>query len=80
MLQNQFIKDRTVKSKFENDIIEDEVKSLLSNGIIRPSKSPWSSPIILIPKTDGSKRMCVNYKKLNNVTVKDKYPIPRIHI
>ena len=67
------------KSKFENQIIEKEIQKLLENKIIQPSKSPWSSPIILIPKPDGSKRMCVDYKKLNSITIKDKYPIPRIN-
>ena len=67
------------KSKFENQIIEKEIQKLLENNIIQPSKSPWSSPIILIPKPDGSKRMCVDYKKLNSITIKDKYPIPRIN-
>ena len=66
------------KSKYEQDIIDNEIESLLKAGIIRPSKSAWSAPIVLIPKPDGTKRMCINYKKLNNITKKDAYPIPRI--
>ena len=66
------------KSKYENDLIDKEVNNLLLNNIIQPSKSPWSSPIVLIPKPDGSKRMCINFKSLNRITTKDKFPIPRI--
>ena len=66
------------RSKYENEIIENKVKRLLENNIIRHSKSPWSSQIVLIPKPDKTKRMCVNYKPLNKLTVKDKYPIPRV--
>ena len=60
----------------------DEVKKLLSEmqqkEIITPSKSPWASPIVLVPKKDGSVRFCVDYRKVNNITHKDAYPLPRI--
>jgi hypothetical protein len=60
----------------------DEVKKLLNqmlkDGHIGPSKSPWSSPIVLIDKNDGSIRLCVDYRKLNDITQSDGYPIPRI--
>ena len=47
-------------------------------GVIKPSTSPRSSPIVLVPKKDGSLRFCIDYRKLNSVTKKDVYPLPRI--
>uniref|UniRef100_A0A1X7SDE3 Reverse transcriptase domain-containing protein n=1 Tax=Amphimedon queenslandica TaxID=400682 RepID=A0A1X7SDE3_AMPQE len=51
---------------------------MLDNNIISRSHSPWSSPIILVKKKDGSLRFCVDYRKVNEVTRKDAYPLPRI--
>ena len=60
----------------------DEIKRLLAEmqekDIITPSKSPWASPIVLVPKKDGSVRFCVDYRKVNELTHKDAYPIPRV--
>ena len=53
-----------------------EVSKMLDTGIITPSCSPWSSPIVLITKKDGSCRFCVNYRKLNSVTINDSYSLP----
>ncbi|GFX33791.1 retrovirus-related Pol polyprotein from transposon 412 [Trichonephila clavipes] len=61
---------------------QEEVGTLLremqENNIIEPSSSPWASPIVLVRKKDGSTRFCVDYRKLNDVTKKDSYPLPRI--
>ena len=60
------------------ETLGEEIRELLALGIIRPSTSEWAAPIILVPKKDGSKRLCVDFRKLNQVTRADPYPIPRI--
>ena len=57
--------------------IQNQVQSLLDSGQIEASESPWASPVLLVPKKDGGWRMCVDYRKLNAVTKKVSYPIPR---
>ncbi|GBN26385.1 Retrovirus-related Pol polyprotein from transposon 297 [Araneus ventricosus] len=54
------------------------VKEMVDNGIIEESSGPWASPIVLVKKKDGSTRFCVDYRKLNKITIKDSYPLPRI--
>ncbi|KAM9950909.1 hypothetical protein ACTFIT_000004 [Dictyostelium discoideum] len=68
--------------KFTNeqkDFLDEHIKELLKYKIIRESNSQVSSSVVLRPKPDGSMRMCINYTKLNNITVKDRYPIPDIN-
>ena len=59
-------------------VIEDEINRMLKEDQIQPSRSPWASPITLVDKKDGSTRFCVDYRKLNNVTVKETPILPHI--
>ena len=58
--------------------VDTEVKRMLEGGVIRQSYSPWSSPAVMVRKRDGSWRFCVDYRKVNETTQKDAYPLPRI--
>ena len=62
----------------QRKVIETHVKDMAHRGVIRPPKSPWSSPVVLVGKKDGSTRFCVDFRKVNAVTRKDVYPLPRI--
>lgn len=62
----------------KREIEKEEIEKMLERGVIEPSNSPWSSPIVLVSKKDGSTRFCIDYRKLNEVTVQDAYPIPRV--
>ena len=64
-------------SPAETQTQREEVLKMLAAGVIVPSNSPWTSPVVLVNKKDGSKRFCVDYRKLNDVTQKDVYPLPR---
>lgn len=65
-------------SESEREIIRDIVDELLEKGIVRESNSPYASPVLLVAKKNGEKRLCVDYRALNNITEKDKYPLPII--
>ncbi|UYV66796.1 hypothetical protein LAZ67_4002874, partial [Cordylochernes scorpioides] len=62
----------------ERRLIQDEVNKMIENHIVKPSESPWSSPVILVRKKDGTWRFCVDYRRLNKITKKDVYPLPSI--
>ncbi|KAJ9561460.1 hypothetical protein OSB04_006620 [Centaurea solstitialis] len=58
--------------------LSNQLEELLEKGFIRPSSSPWGAPILLVKKKDGTLRMCIDYRELNKLTVKNRYPLPRI--
>ena len=62
----------------ELEELKKQLRELSDKGYIRPSASPWSSPVLFVKKKDGSMRMCIDYRNLNAMTVKNKYPLPRI--
>ena len=55
-----------------------QLEEFLSKGFIRPSISPWGAPVLFLKKKDGSLRLCIDYRKLNRVTIRNQYPLPRI--
>jgi hypothetical protein len=63
---------------FQKTKIEKIVRQLLKSRVMRPSQRPFSSPVLLVRKADGSWRMCMDYRALNLETAKDKFPIPVI--
>nr|GFC72908.1 putative reverse transcriptase domain-containing protein [Tanacetum cinerariifolium] len=58
--------------------LSDQLKELFKKGFIRPSSSPWGAPVLFVKKKDGSFQMCIDYRELNKLTVKNRYPLPRI--
>ena len=62
----------------ELEELKKQLRELQDKGYIRPSSSPWGSPILFVKKKDGNLRMCIDYRSLNEVTIKNKYPLPRI--
>ena len=59
--------------------VKKQLQQLLEQGVIRQSTSPCGSPIIIVSKKDGTWRMCIDYRALNNITLKNQYPLPRIN-
>ena len=73
------IKSKPYRASFsQHPIIEEQSKTMLEKNIIRPSMSPWSSNVVLIAKKDGSRRFCIDFRKLNKITKKETYPLPQI--
>ncbi|GJW21120.1 putative reverse transcriptase domain-containing protein [Tanacetum coccineum] len=58
--------------------LSDQLQELSDRGFIRPSTSPWGAPVLFVKKKDGSFKMCIDYRELNKLTVKNRYPLPRI--
>jgi hypothetical protein len=65
-------------SRLELVQLKKQKDELLEKGYIRPNTLPWSTPVLFVEKKDGTKRMCIDYGALNEVTIKNKYPLPRI--
>jgi hypothetical protein len=59
-------------------LVDDQVDQLLGDGLAEEGYGPWAAPVVIVTKHDGTPRFCVDYRKLNNVTKKDAYPLPRI--
>ena len=58
--------------------LKEQLQDLLDKGFIRTSASPWGAPVLFVKKKDGSMRLCIDYRELNKVTIRNKYPLPRI--
>ena len=58
--------------------LKKQLRELLDKGYVQPSSSPWGAPVQFVEKKDGTQRMCIDYRSLNEVTIKNKYPLPRI--
>ncbi len=73
------IKQRPYRmSPAKQAVVQEQLAEMVNAGIVEPSHSGWASPVVLVPKKDGSLRFCVDYRKLNTVTENDAYPLPNI--
>ncbi|GJS58348.1 putative reverse transcriptase domain-containing protein [Tanacetum coccineum] len=78
--------DKSEKERLENvlivrdfpEVFPEDLPELSDKGFIRPSSSPWGAPVLFVKKKDGSFRICIDYQELNKLTVKNRYPLPRI--
>ena len=55
-----------------------QMEEMVNKGFVRPSTSPWGAPVLFVKKKDGSMRLCIDYRELNKVTIRNQYPLPRI--
>jgi hypothetical protein len=62
----------------EREYIDTELEKMIASGVMRPSKSPWGAPVVLVRKKSGELRLCIDFPRLNEVTKKDAYPLPKI--
>ncbi|KAJ9526430.1 hypothetical protein QJQ45_009903 [Haematococcus lacustris] len=65
-------------SKPEHDELKQQIQDLLAKGMIEPSSSPYAAPVLFVQKKSGELRMCIDYRQLNKITLRDQYPLPRI--
>lgn len=66
------------KASIELKELNEQLHELLEKGLICPSVSPWGAPIFFVKKKDGSMRLCIDYRELNKLTIRNRYPLPRI--
>jgi hypothetical protein len=59
--------------------LKKQIRELQDKGYVQPSSSPWGAPVLFVEKKDGTQRMCIDYRSLNEVTIKNKYTVPRIN-
>ena len=74
----QLFKEHFCRILPQLDEVREHLKLMLDAGVIRPSNSPWCNAVVLVRKKDGSLRFCIDFRKLNSLTVKDSHPLPGI--
>ncbi|WOG91518.1 hypothetical protein DCAR_0310767 [Daucus carota subsp. sativus] len=78
ILGMDWLADHDAQIECKNKKLAMQLQELLDKGFIRPSVSPWGAPVLFVKKKDGSMRLCIDYRELNKLTIKNKYPLPRI--